>query len=81
MGIRYTDHALTSPTCSARSASIVRLRTKATEFSFFSFREIMVVSEPVGGIRKSEETDPGSSGPKEPASTIGGLGEKAKDRL
>ena len=43
MGTRYTDHvtplypqklALTSPTGGGRSVGIVRVRTKATEFSF-----------------------------------------------
>jgi hypothetical protein len=44
VGIRYADHAtpsirkklaLTSPTSGGRSVGIDRLRTKATEFSFF----------------------------------------------
>jgi hypothetical protein len=44
VGIRCADHAtsstlkswaLTSPTSGGRSVGIVRLRTKATEFSFF----------------------------------------------
>jgi hypothetical protein len=43
VGILYADHAtrsirkkleLTSPTCSGRSVGLVRLRTKAMEFSF-----------------------------------------------
>jgi hypothetical protein len=46
VGIRCADHAtpsirkklaLTSPTCGGRSVSIVRLRTKAVEFSFSLF--------------------------------------------
>jgi hypothetical protein len=47
VGIRCADHAtpstrkrlaLTSPTSGGRSVGIVRLRTTATEFSFFYYR-------------------------------------------
>ena len=48
MGTRCADHvtprypqklALTSPTGGGRSVGIVRVRTKATEFSFFRYAE------------------------------------------
>ena len=48
VGTRYADHvthlypqilALTSPTGGGRSVVIVRVRNKATEFSFFSLLE------------------------------------------
>jgi hypothetical protein len=43
--------ALTSPTCGGRSVGIVRLRTKATEFSFFLNNFRIPDNELIGSLR------------------------------
>jgi muconolactone delta-isomerase len=55
VGIRCDDHALTSSTSGGRWVGIVRLWTKATEFSFYSvniltswdFLEKLITTQPI----------------------------------
>jgi hypothetical protein len=72
VGIRCADHAtlypqrlaLNSPTSGGRSVGIVRLRTKATEFSFLGYRQDVIGGEYSGGQTGEASSVAGSTNPR-----------------